>query len=352
MSHDGIVEKLVEDLQKEQAALSSAGEEEDQVSASATSTARVHAALLRLQAVKMTRKMLEATRCGRAVNALRKLPALGAATRALARSIVKKWKRLVDSGAGGATKSGMSLLQATPEVDKQPEVDRQPVSPRARDNTTISVTFGDRAENHHGMQMIGTLAEEGFNQQDLEAAQQKLEALGCTTELIALHPNLPLAPGAPCHAEAMHAFVLVVRGAVGMMMGRSASALYQEQRRLKTDKKAKMRGRVVNKHARYNLCFGEQSQEPDYEAGKGTVVAFDAVPLLKRFRACLPRYLGAKAEGLQGELNRYYDKSSTGIGFHGDSERKLVASILLHMLDLSFRYITPCGSSWIRMFAL
>ena len=179
------------------------------------------------------------------------------------------------------------------------------------------------------MQMIGTLAEAGFTLTDLEAASKVLRGLGCTVEIIPLHHNLPLPSGKTEHDASLHAHILVARGAVGLMIKSSADALFREQRALRVDKKAKMRGRVVNKHARWNLCFGEASQEPDYEQGKGRVVAFSEVPLMQRFRACLPRVLGAKAELLQGELNHYYDKSTTGIGFHGDSERKMVACVRL-----------------------
>jgi hypothetical protein len=38
-----------------------------------------------------------------------------------------------------------------------------------------------------------------------------------------------------------------------------------EQIKLDWDQKAKMYGRVVNKSARYNLCYNLIPQEPDYE---------------------------------------------------------------------------------------
>ena len=38
----------------------------------------------------------------------------------------------------------------------------------------------------------------------------------------------------------------------------------KEMGNLQWDKKAKMYGKVVNKHARYNICFGNESQDPDY----------------------------------------------------------------------------------------
>ena len=43
------------------------------------------------------------------------------------------------------------------------------------DNTTITITWGDRAENHAGMQMIGDMATLGFTTEDLELAKQKFD---------------------------------------------------------------------------------------------------------------------------------------------------------------------------------
>jgi hypothetical protein len=85
-----------------------------------------------------------------------------------------------------------------------------------------------------------------------------------------------------------------------------------------------MRGRVVNKVARWNNCFGDTAQEPDYEAGKGTVIAFSAVPRLRALREALPRWFGAKAKRLVAETNDYMDNRKCGIGYHGDSERRIV----------------------------
>ena len=37
----------------------------------------------------------------------------------------------------------------------------------------ITITFGDQAENHKGMQIIGNVADNGFSISDLELAKQK-----------------------------------------------------------------------------------------------------------------------------------------------------------------------------------
>lgn len=85
----------------------------------------------------------------------------------------------------------------------------------------------------------------------------------------------------------------------------------------------------MNKNARYNLCFGDCSQEPDYNIGKGRIVNFDTVKLTKKIREPLPEYFGSKAKGLYAEGNYYYDVPKCGIGFHGDSERKKIIATRL-----------------------
>lgn len=90
-----------------------------------------------------------------------------------------------------------------------------------------------------------------------------------------------------------------------------------------------MYGRIVNKKARYNLCYGDECQEPDYQHAKGRVVAYEDVPLLKKMRERLCEVVGQKANNLVAEGNYYYDLSQCGIGFHGDAERKKVIAVRL-----------------------
>lgn len=44
--------------------------------------------------------------------------------------------------------------------------------------SSITITFGDQAENHVGMQKIGKMAEQGFTIQQLQDAKTKFENLG------------------------------------------------------------------------------------------------------------------------------------------------------------------------------
>jgi len=205
---------------------------------------------------------------------------------------------------------------------------------------TITLTFGDRAENHAGMQCVGEMVSSGLQVSELREAYEKLVKLGATCHLYDLNANLPAG------VEGDPASVLVVKDGLKYFIGSSsedgeeeeeeqednkflADQMLKEQLGLEWDTKAKMKGRVVNKHARHNLCYSDFEQKPDYEKGKGTVVCFDRLPMLTKLRAGLPRFLGKKTERLQAEGNKYYDLEKCYIGFHGDGERKIVVAVRL-----------------------
>ncbi len=140
------------------------------------------------------------------------------------------------------------------------------------------------------------------------------------TELVALHENQDL--------KLDDAYILIIRNSVNLLLGdKTCNDLYTEQCNLKVDTKAFMYGRVVNKSARHNLCFADFSQEADYENKKCTIIAFKDVPLTQKLRDELPKYL--PITNLIAEGNYYYDLKKCGIGFHGDSERKIVIAVRL-----------------------
>lgn len=192
---------------------------------------------------------------------------------------------------------------------------------------TISLTFGDVAENHKGMQKIGKIADDGFNLQDLNDIMNVFKSKGCDCNIIHLHDFL-LDENLRGHNKA---YILIIKNAVNVLLNdiNGPQSLYTEQDNLTKDTKAYMYGRVVNKHARHNLCFSDEHQEPVYEEGKGRVYAFNEVPLLNRIRMKLGEFIGEKGTNLQAEGNYYYDINKCGIGYHGDTERKKVIAIRL-----------------------
>ena len=156
-------------------------------------------------------------------------------------------------------------------------------------------------------------------------AKEKFSEKGCETELVDLVKQLP----APMREEAEKAWVLVVRGGIKAFV--SPDALKAEQKKLTPDTKfyhARQK-KVMNKHARYNLCFAPEGHVSDYEKGLGTVISYKDVPLLSSIRDQLQDYVGEKARELQCEGNYYFDVTKCGIGFHGDGERKRVIGLRL-----------------------
>lgn len=194
-------------------------------------------------------------------------------------------------------------------------------------NQTITITYGDQAENHAGMQKIGKMAPSGFTVDELDKAKILFENKGYEVELIDLSELIK-----KDHPSVEDATILVVRKGVNCILEKEEKTvddLFLEQTKLKPDKKAKMYGRVVNKQARYNLCFGTRAQKPDFGLGKGSIVAFRSVPLTKAVRDGLAEYLGDKAKNLCAEGNYYYDATKCGIGYHGDTERRRVVGVRL-----------------------
>ena len=194
---------------------------------------------------------------------------------------------------------------------------------------SITITYGDQAENHVGMQKIGQLAENGFSHQDLLIAKENFEKIGCECELLDLRDCVK---DDNIRVNLEPAYILIIHNAVSKILkdiDKTSDDMYDEQKILNVDKKAKMYGRVVNKSARYNLCFSNVNQEPDYENGKGRIICFDEVPLTNYIRNKIPAIIGTVGENLQAEGNYYYNSKKCGIGYHGDSERLKVVAVRL-----------------------
>ena len=183
-----------------------------------------------------------------------------------------------------------------------------------------TVTFGDVAENHARMQKIGVLAKNGYSVEKVASLADKLTEKGLKCEIVDLSNHWS------GEAVVEKATVLVIRrGVQHIIKTENTKVLMREHDELSKDKKALMRGKVVNKHARWNLCFAEEDQEPDYETGKGRIVAYKHIPLTQLVRERVAEWM---EDGLlNGEANYYYDITKCGIGFHGDAERKKVVAM-------------------------
>jgi hypothetical protein len=193
--------------------------------------------------------------------------------------------------------------------------------------STYTLTFGDCAENHKGMQIIGNEVASGFSKDELLKAKENFTNLGCKCEFVDL--NDLLSDNLPDTSVTDDAYILIIKNGCEAF-GVDPDELYKEHEKLEKDTKAFMYGRVVNKKARHNLCFSDFEQKPDYANGKGTVYDFKNIELTNTIRNKLPEVTGTnKARNLQCEGNYYYDVKSTYIGYHGDSERRVVVAARL-----------------------
>ena len=218
-----------------------------------------------------------------------------------------------------------------------------PLKNKMNTDSFLTLTFGDMAENHVGMEQLGRLVEkgQGFHLTDLIQMKQRLESIGCACELIPLNlVPLPTEDIDQSAVESAHA--LIIRDGVSKLLkdcsDYSVDNIFNEQIQLDLDRKAFMYGRVVDKHARWNLCFDDESRAPDYVNGKGRIVGYDEVPITKLLYSQFSRFFGDKATDLKGEGNYYYDINKCGIGFHGDSERRKVIGVRLGNNSLPLHY--------------
>lgn len=188
---------------------------------------------------------------------------------------------------------------------------------------TITLTFCESGENHVGMEMLGERVEkgEGFQLEDLLKSKKKFEELDLETELYNLSELV--------EEDTEEAYVLVIRGAVSKLVS-NPDKIWVDLTSFEWDRKyyCTRRKRVLNKHARANVCFAESGQEPDYENKKGRIVPYEEVFGLTELKVNIERGVGEKGENMVCEGNRYF-ASSCGIGFHGDSERRKVIGVRL-----------------------
>jgi len=209
---------------------------------------------------------------------------------------------------------------------------------------TVTLTYGDVAESHAGMQNIGTKASKGFSYEDILKAQRFFTEKGCETLIVHLNDFLPDVKDVADKEERAHleiaktspefqAYLLVVRGGLRGLVGDDKGVnLTTETQFFEWDTKLyNTRRKIVqNKNARYNLNFSNEKQHSDFEKGKGTTVPWEEVPLIHNVRKELYNAFGESAKNLQCEGNLYYEPDkTTGIGYHGDTERRKVIGVRL-----------------------
>jgi len=203
-------------------------------------------------------------------------------------------------------------------------------------NVRYAITFGETAILHIGGEEYGSGRRgKGFTVPELTKIAANINN-GCgsvSAKVISISSVLP----ENLQCEETNAAVLVIRNGahlIGGNNGFSADMLLAEQQSVEYDNKYfdTRRKKTLNKRARYNIVFsadkvGDVSHSEDYS--QCSVKSFGSLPYLSKFRDGLPKVLGEEnASELEAEGNYYYEEKS-GIGFHGDSERKVVICLSL-----------------------
>jgi len=211
----------------------------------------------------------------------------------------------------------------------------------------FAITFGECAILHTGGTEYGACRENGYSKKELiDIALHIHFCTGVDTEIIDLTSVLP----EKVAAKTEEACVLVIRNGASIFVPsprKAANHLYYEQEsKVKYDRKYydSRRKQTLHKRARWNIVFGAEEQVASEDFTQCTVRAFSSLLFLNAFRNNLQLYLGERARGLYAEGNHYYEDKS-GIGFHGDSERKTVICLSLgKSTTLRFQWRLP-GSS-------
>lgn len=195
--------------------------------------------------------------------------------------------------------------------------------------STITITFGEKVENHIGNQQIGNSyeIEDGITYSQLETIKQGFCSKGYQCELIDLQKILSVEIK-EIMGNTEKAGILVIKNFANTFLKdeNADDKLFSDLVSLNWDKKFLMDKKVKNKKARYNLCFADFSQEPNYEIGRGRVYDFKQLETLGKIRKCTNKIARVT---LNAEGNYYYDKNKCYIKFHGDTERKIVIGLRL-----------------------
>ena len=226
---------------------------------------------------------------------------------------------------------------------------------KAMASERMSLTCAPGGENHAGMEIIGRMPVkgEGFKATDMEGLGPYFQNLGFDSSVLNLNnlsgQNTIMGLGSDDQAR-----VLLLRRWIQVMFEDTTvqdiykeliadtwDAEYLDKNKYRIEivdgVETKVRGKRMNKRARTNLCYvADREQEPDVWKGKGRIVDLKKKTALNlavdRLRSLIEAGLieigsKTKVEINVVEGNRYYNLKTTGIGFHGDTERVVVICI-------------------------
>jgi alkylated DNA repair dioxygenase AlkB len=211
-----------------------------------------------------------------------------------------------------------------------------------------ALTLGEQSEIHVGCPIYGNgLAKSGFSVKELQDIAQKFGNNAIIKVLSDLLPEDKRLDNEAC--------VLHIKNGINKLMDDEsyANKMLAEQQSIEYDKFYfdNRQKKKLNKIARHNTVFGDKHINHSEDYSQSTVIGYDEVPYFKKLRAKLPQIFRNKAKGLNAEGNYYYSEKS-GIGFHGDSERKIVICCSLGTsTTLRFYWREPNSSDVFSTFA-
>lgn len=209
--------------------------------------------------------------------------------------------------------------------------------------TRYAITFGE---------ILGNKKTNGFSVKELHQLSHYINhSVG---QNIAKVTSISSALPEHLRTEHTDAAILVIRNGAAFITGHSvediacADNLFEEQCN-KVDYDTKYfdarKKKTLHRRARHTIGFSDQDVYHSEDYRQCSVKSFSSIPHLSQFRNKLPYKLCSdKAIDLEAEGNLYYN-SGCGIGFHGDSDRKIVICLSLgRSTTLRYQWLLP-GSS-------
>ena len=231
-----------------------------------------------------------------------------------------------DKMSESAKQKSKHVKEKKTKKPKKPKTKKPKTKEKKIEKPTFSLTVGNGGENHTGMEFIGSKRKkgEGWDLERLQYAKGILEDM-FGLEVVIYNLN-DLLEGVEIKEKLKPepAYFMLVKNFLAEKVHKK---FLKELESYTWDDKYfdTRRQKVLNKHARTNVCYGNKYREPDYENKKGTIIGYDQSPLVLRLKQCVESLM--KEKDLIVEGNKYLDVKKNGIGPHGDTERVIVACL-------------------------
>lgn len=229
--------------------------------------------------------------------------------------------------------------------------------------STVTLTFAESGENGVHQEIIGSIGSSGYSLSDLQTVMAMFPSSSQIYDLTLL------APGTPVILDP--AYLLIVKNPFP-----EANDLYnrmvnpEANNGIDWDRQQFMKGRLCDKHARYNLLFDDLGnintsvpdyirnkgiltnlvydsngnifkRLPDYMAKEGTIYNYNFFPEIRSLVNKISQFPNVGKPIVEG--NYYYDVSKTYISPHGDTERRKVIGYRLgNDFPLHFQWYHDC----------